>query len=234
MNNRFRTIGEREFKTQMISTKNLSEMPAIEELKRLTKSLATLDAIIERDWEGRYYSFNARWDANEQLASMRNGEGNSWFCVFGVPGAFLKGFDHESKMAQDITRTRTVWPGVLSDLPEQFKSFATEPAFLMQNSTFCIWRNQTDRQWNKGKIAYPAGHDPDGSGRLLRIFDANPNTYKQWAEDYYKRPISLLFVEHIYAHKPLTEGVVRGLNQNTNIAELSDDLGEIGYPVSTD
>jgi hypothetical protein len=216
----------------MISTRDLSEMPAIQKLKRLLQSIATLDAIIERDWKGRYYSFNSKWDGNEQMASMRSGEGDSWFCVFGTPGAFLKGFAHESKMASEIARTGTVWPGVLSDLPEQFKSFAAEPAFSMRETTFCIWRTHTDLQWNVGKIAYPEDDDPDGSAKLLSILDANPNTYQVWAEDYYKRPVNLLLVEHIYSCKPLTERIVQGLNSSSNIADLSDDLREIGYPVS--
>jgi hypothetical protein len=217
----------------MISTRELSELPAIERLVPLTKSIATLDAIIERNWEGRYYSFNSRWDRGEQMASMRNGEGDHWFCVFGVLGAFLKGFHHESKMARWLNETGKLWPGILDDIPEPFNSFAKEPSFSMQETTFCIWRKHGDRQWNKGKIAYPEGDDPDGSARLLKILDANPRTYWHWAEDYYHRPISLQLVEHMYAQKPLTEGALHGLNPSTNIAELSDDLDEIGYSVST-
>src|SRR5947209_13166831 len=83
----------------MISTRDLTGLPSIDELKRLTQSLVMLDAIIEMDWESRYYSFNSKWDESEQLASMRNGQGNAWFCIFGAPGVFLKGFDHESIMS---------------------------------------------------------------------------------------------------------------------------------------
>jgi hypothetical protein len=43
----------------MISTKDLSALPTIETLKKRTQSLAMLDAIIEREWEYRYYSFNS-------------------------------------------------------------------------------------------------------------------------------------------------------------------------------
>jgi hypothetical protein len=31
-----------------------------------------------------------------------------------------------------------VWPGVLDAVPEVFKSFATEPAFSKEDTTFCI------------------------------------------------------------------------------------------------
>ena len=44
----------------MISTRNLSALAAIEIVRKLTQSLAMLDAIVEREWHYRYYSFNKR------------------------------------------------------------------------------------------------------------------------------------------------------------------------------
>ena len=60
----------------MISTRNLSALPAIEILRKLTQSLAMLDAIVGREWDYRYYSFNSKWGAGEWMASMRNGQGD--------------------------------------------------------------------------------------------------------------------------------------------------------------
>lgn len=205
-------------------------MPEIHGLRMLAQSLATLDAIIEREWGSRYYSFNSKWDVNEQMASMRDGEGDSWFLVFGQAGAFLKGFDHQSPMAR--ASSNGVWPGVLDDVPEQFNSFVKEPAFSMQDTTFCIWRSLTDSNWNTGRIAFPQGEDPDGSESLLYIFDGDPTTYQQWAEGYYGQSIDFSAVQYIYAGKPLTESIVKLLNKDSDLADLSEDLIEIGYPVS--
>jgi hypothetical protein len=77
------------------------------------KSLAALDAIIEPEWEYRYYSFNSKWAESEAMGSMRNGQGDEWFCVFSPVGAFLKGFDHESEMSPWNQEPKRVWPGVL-------------------------------------------------------------------------------------------------------------------------
>ena len=63
----------------MISTRDLSLLPAIKQLKLLAQSLAMLDAIIEPEWEFRYYSFNAHWGREEAMASMRNGSGDDYF-----------------------------------------------------------------------------------------------------------------------------------------------------------
>ena len=94
----------------MTSTRDLSTFPTIETLRRLSQSLAMLDAIIMREWDYGYYSFNSKWAEGEQMASMRNGQGDEWFCGFGLPGAFLKGFDHESKMSPWNMETPKVWP----------------------------------------------------------------------------------------------------------------------------
>jgi hypothetical protein len=215
----------------MISTRNLTELPTIGTLRKLTQSLAMLDAILMPERDNRYYSFNSKWAENEQIASMRNGQGDGWYCGFGLPGAFLKGFDHESEMSPWSMEISKVWPGVLDAVPDAFKSFAAEPAFSMEDTTFCMWRGIQDAQWNAGKISFPAGDDPDGSEWLLSILDGNPNTYKSWAEDYYERPVSLPAVQQIYEHAPLTAELVQALNATVEFGALLADALEIGYSV---
>jgi hypothetical protein len=191
-----------------------------------------LDAIIMREWDYRYYSFNSKWAENEQMASMRNGQGDGWYCGFGLAGAFLKGFDHESEMSPWSMETPKVWPGVLESVPKDFKSFATEPAFSMEDTTFCIWRSIQDAQWSTGRISYPDGDDPDGSAWMLSILDQNPSTYKAWAEDYYEHTISLSAVQQIYGRVPLTQILVKDLNATVELENLLADAAEIDYPVA--
>jgi hypothetical protein len=216
----------------MISTKNLAGLATIETLRKLTQSLAMLDAIVEREWEYRYYSFNSKWAINEQMASMRNGQGDSWYSVFGTLGVFLKGFDHESPMSPWKMETPRVWPGVMENIPAAFKAFATEPAFSMQDTTFCIWRGVQDGNWRAGNIAYPDGEDPDGSGRMLSILEGNPKTYRDWAEEYFEQPISLSAVQQIYEYRVLTPEVVRELNPKIDFSSILADAAEIDFPVA--
>jgi hypothetical protein len=215
----------------MISTRNLTELPKIETLRKLTQSLAMLDAIRIPVWENRYYSFNSKWAEKEQMASMRNGQGDGWYCGFGLAGVFLKGFDHESEMSPWSMETSKVWPGVIDGVPDVFGAFATEPAFSMEDTTFCIWRRAQDAQWNAGKIIFPAGDDPDGSEWMLSLLDANPSTYKSWAEEYYQRPVSLSAVRPIYEYATLTAELVQELNKTAKVGDLLIDASEIGYPV---
>jgi hypothetical protein len=42
-----------------ISTRDLSQLPSIDRLEKITQSIAMLDAIVSPNWEDRYFSFNA-------------------------------------------------------------------------------------------------------------------------------------------------------------------------------
>jgi hypothetical protein len=215
----------------MISTRDLLGLPTIEALRKLTQALAMLDAIMMPEWDYRYYSFNCKWGDAQQMASMRNGEGDEWFCGFGVWGAFLKGFDHESEMSPWSMQVPKVWPGVLDSVPEDFRSFATEPAFSMNDTTFCIWRGVRDSEWKVGQITCPGGGDPDGSAWMLSLLDDRPVSYQAFAESYYERPVSLSAVQRIYEHAPLTAELVQELNSAVVLNSVLSDAAQIDYPV---
>lgn len=209
----------------MISTRTLHELRDIEKIKSLTQSLAVLDAIMCPEWEDRYYSFNAKWSDNDMVASMRNGSGDEWYLLFNRHGAILKGLDHESAMF----RFGSPIPEIYADVPEAFASFLDEPAFDIANVSFCIWRKYTDIEWQKGKIEYPAGPDPDGSEHLLSILDGNHLTYKQFADEYYETELNPAYVKTIYNHEPLTDEIITGLNPEISMNELAKEIDEIGY-----
>jgi hypothetical protein len=218
----------------MISTRNLTHLPDIDNLRKLSKSLAMLDAIISPEWESRYYSFNSKWKPGEEMASMRNGSGDEYFLLFTAFGAILKGFAHESAMTPYRHRPAKLWDGLLDNVPKEFASFLTEPAFDMESTTFCIWRTYADKAWQCGKIDFPDKDDPDGSKDLLFILDGNPRTYVAWAKEYYEKKISVRAVRDIYAHRPLTSEVIARLNANLSLSELQEEIEEIGWPGTSD
>jgi hypothetical protein len=218
--------------TPMISTRDLSQLPDIAGLKKLTQSLAMLDAIIMREWDYRYYSFDSNWTQGEQMASMRDGSGDEWFCLFTSTGAALKGFDHESEMSPWGNDDHAIWKGVLDQVPPVFSSFLSEPAFSMKDTTFCIWPTNQDADWRVGKIEFPDGaDDPDGSEGLLSILDGNPETYKKWAEEYYEKPVNISAVQRLYQHELLTTQLVKELNPEIEFDAILVDAAQISYPV---
>jgi hypothetical protein len=217
-----------------ISTRDLSSLPEIRTLQKITQSLAMLDAVLCPQWEYRYFSFNAHWDTtlHEQMASMRNGSGDEYFLLFTARGAIMKGFDHASPMSASPNESRSVWAGVLDNVPPEFSSFLKEPAFNMDDATFCVWRTAADSQWHRGEIAFPAGPDPDGSEHLLWALDGSPQAYKEFARDYFEMNVDLAAIREVFDHTTLTPSLTERLNPGRVYADLTADATEIGYPMA--
>ena len=215
----------------MISTRDLSALPDIDSLRRTLQAMALLDAILCPEWEGRYYSFNAAWAGSQQMGSLRNGSGDELFVHFGPAGCWLKGFAHESPMSPYREAPPHPWPGVLEAVPAEFADCLREPAFSIADVTFCVWRRQADRGWQLGPVAFPPGQpDPDGSELLMSALDGRPESYRDWATEYYEQDVSLAAVRHVYLHRPLTRALVARLNPDLSLDDLAEDVEEIGYP----
>ncbi|WP_331770889.1 hypothetical protein OG948_45425 (plasmid) [Embleya sp. NBC_00888] len=210
-------------------------LPTIADLRDLCRSLAMLDAILSPAWEDRYYSFNARWAEGEEMASMRNGSGDEYSIVFSPAGAYVRGFDHEAPMSP-YGNDGEPWPGVIDDVPDSFRPFVEEPAFTDEDNvpvvTACLWRGTADDRWQHGTIDFPAGRtDADGATALFELLvDRSPEAFRRFAEDYYEVPVDLEAVYDVYALRPLSHKVVSSLNSEVTLADLAEDIAEIGYP----
>jgi hypothetical protein len=216
----------------MISTRDLSSVPDVDALRRLMQSLAMLDAILSREWQHRYFSFDRGWSPGEEMGSMRNGQGDHCFALFNAAGCWLKGYDHAAPMSPFASNPPTIAAGMFDGVPAEFQTCLAETAFLMDETTFCIWRRYSDRAWLRGPLTFPAGQeDPDGSARLLQYLDGRPQTYRDWATDYYEHDLPLAAVQSIYAHAPLDQQLVTTLNADLSLSELGADVDEIAYPL---
>jgi hypothetical protein len=209
-----------------MSTATPEKLPEIGTVRRLTKSIAMLDAIICPEWEFRYYSFKSKWAEGQEMASMRNGCGDEWFILFDSNGAAIKGFAHECALARD----RSFAARIQQVVPPMFGSFLHEPAFSMNLATFCFWRRHSDPTWS---VVPPASGvvspEADGSAELIAILGGGPECYREWAADYYEQEIPLSAVQAIYAHEPLNGQLVATLNPECSLAAIANDAKEIGY-----
>jgi hypothetical protein len=81
-------------------------------------------------------------------------------------------------------------------------------------------------------IDFPAGHaDPDGTAGLFEfLVDRSPEAFLRFAEDYYEVAVNLEAVRHVYALRPLDQKLVSSLNAEITLADLAEDISEIGYP----
>ncbi|QED29892.1 hypothetical protein FRD01_22180 [Microvenator marinus] len=204
----------------MINSAFLDDLPEPAKLEQLTQALAVLDAIMSPEWWYRYYSFDATWALGERMASMRNGSGDHWNMVFSDAGAALVGLAHESSTFEPGNPK----PWVFDGFPEVFeKNLRLEPAFETENSTFCIWHLIEEGQWKSGV----EGPVDDGSAELLNILNGDPKTYVKFAEDYYEAELALKDVAHVYAHKPLTETLVKRMNPDVEFSSFWEEIHSI-------
>ena len=208
-------------------------LPDIATLRQRSQALATLDAIMSPDWESRYFSFDSRCGPQEEMAAMRNGPGDAYSIVFSYAGVFIRGFDHESVMSP--YRSGRVWPGLIDSVPDVFASSLNEPAFSHKDgvleATVCLWRQHGADRWHTGDLELPDGDDPDGADWMFEtLLDGTGVSYQRFAEDYYETAVSIDAVVAIFALGPLTDELVQHLNPDVSVADLADDLAEIGYP----
>ncbi|MFE4922031.1 hypothetical protein [Streptomyces sp. NPDC056661] len=125
---------------------------------------------------------------------------------------------------------------MIDDFPDVFKPFVEEPAFTDEDGvpvvTACLWREATDDQWHHGTIDFPPNRaDPDGTTGLFHLLvDRSPEAFQRFAEDYYETSVDLEAVGELYALRPLDQELVSLLNVEVTLADLAQDISEIGYP----
>ncbi|HVJ93857.1 MAG TPA: hypothetical protein VM580_28905 [Labilithrix sp.] len=223
----------RKASTRKASTRMLGVLPTPSRLRDLLRGLAMLDAILEQDWDSRYYSFDPKWASGEMLGSMRNGEGDWFFAWFpAAGGAAIRGFDHESPMSPFRRKDEAPWPGLYDGLPKGLSEVRSMDGFPPEEVTFAVWN--TGRGWKAGAVTFPKGEDdPDGSERLWALLDDDPASYLRFAKEYYERKLPLSAVKAIYRGEPLTRELISALDPKADYETVAQQAQEIGYPMSS-
>ena len=85
-----------------------------------------------------------------------------------------------------------------------------------------------------GAVTFPpAGDDPDGADRLFEQLDGRPETYRNYALEYFETTIDVAAISRVYRHEPLSVELLSALNPELSLADIAADLDEIGYPGRT-
>lgn len=192
------------------------QMPTPENLERTCRGLAILDAILSEDWEFRYFSFNAEWDEtrHERMASMRNGEGDSWFIVFSGEYVFFKAFWHEHAREDAVQ--------IYDGLPAALEAQRHEPAFSMEYVTFGGWYDPASGWTLRG--------NPEPMKEELAILAGDPEVYRAYAQAYFEVDVPVDAVAHVLALRPLDAATLAAISRERILESLEDDLAEIGAP----
>jgi len=201
--------------------KKINLVPDIEIVKKVSQSIATLDAIMSPKWEYRHYSFNSKWGIQEQMASMKDGSGDEYFIIFTKNGCAIKLFDHESEMNLSNPPTSLI---------KNFPELLTEPAFNPEDRTYYLWRTFEDIEWNSSMDESLTSPKFERLVEMLSILKPVPEIYKKWADEYYGKNLPLEAISRVYEHRVLDENEIKKLNPEVKPSSLQKDLEEIGYP----
>ncbi|MBF9134167.1 hypothetical protein I0C86_35305 [Plantactinospora sp. S1510] len=216
-----------------------ARLPSIDRLRQRCKALAVLERII--DGGEAYYAYTSTWGTDE-AALMSNGSGDEWAVVFTADGAFIWVFDHESAMSPYHDPDHELWPGLLDGIPAVLRPQVAEPAFCDESGQFIatavLWRLVGDDRWYAGEgisfppLSGPYDHTgPDGSGMLEILLDDIVDRFVEFASDYYEIEVDRAAVEHVVAHRPLTDTLIQALNPRLTLADLREDIATISYPI---
>lgn len=195
------------------SIREIDELPSVERIRYVAQGLALLDAILMPEWEYRYFSFNCNWDGagTEMMGSMRNGSGAEFFLHFtnaGVAGKVIYG-----SPLPDTSEH-------LDNMPEEFKSFKTEPAFSTNNASLFFWRGIKQLSWHASPCdlkEYP----------LLGFMAESITAYKKLVRDYYETKVDTAILEEVFESLKITKEQLTALNPNIDMDDFADDLEEI-------
>lgn len=212
----------------MISTRKINSLPTKDLLQKICKAISVLDAIISQEWEYRYYSYNSKWTEDEEFCEMRNGCGDQMLILFRKDGCVINGFAHE---LYDFEAELPSKLKLTKGLPKIFDEFIFGEPVKTIGTTFCIWNNESEN-WKIGDLE---NNYEDGSEDMLYIFDGNPQTYVDWATEYFEESykesgIPLKTVTEIYNGKTLTKEMVLSIvNDIEDWKQLEEDMREINY-----
>lgn len=202
-----------------------------------SKAMAMLDAILHREWDWRYYSYDSCWSPTEELASMRDGGGNDYAIVFSEAGVYAQACNHESPISAYHLSPPALWPGLFDSLPKVFRPLVQEPAFADHNglprATVCLWREHADSAWRCGDVHVPDEDEEDADGAQWLfglLLQGTAEAYLEFAEEVYELSLDLAAAQHVYDLKPLTQDVIAALNPEVRLDELAADIAQIGYP----
>jgi len=212
----------------MLSTQNLTELPAELALQRVCKALAVLDAIISPEEEYRYHTYDAKWGEGEEVFELNDGEGDQLLILFAPEGAVISGY---ADGLDEVDKAQ-----LTAALPQPFHEFVFGEPVSSIGTTFCAWTTD-NAPWQLG----PGSAADDGSDELLYILDGHPRTYVDWAQEYFeedsfpKDGLPLTTVAQLYYGETLTKPMVLALVRHVaDWDQLRRDLDEIDYPYDFD
>ncbi len=200
--------------------KILSVLPDAQKMKSSMRIMAVMDAILSPDWEYRYYSYDAYWGSDEIMASMRGSDGEHYFALFRGNNVIIKGLERGCPwIHKRISGVKGEFP-FETLLPGEFCDFFSQPAFLPEETSFCIWQIENEN-WNS---LYEL---KAGELSILESIIHGAEAYASWAKDYYEVELDVVELERIFQGQPLNKEQCMKWNPKLNWEEFLKEYESI-------
>lgn len=219
--------------SEMVSTRDLSPLPDIQVLRDRIQLMAALNGAfaVQLGSCEPTFSYAPKWTRNTQLGCYDNGCGDELYAHFTPMGCFIKGFAHESEMTPYRVDPPTLWPGLLDDVPAEFKNSLSEPAFDIPATTFVIWRLAVANAWSTSDISLPNDGDCDGSANMLPELLMSASEFTEWLEENYETDVDGTIVKKVFDGEPLNSSWLQALCPEARLSDLTTTVSKTGYPI---
>jgi hypothetical protein len=191
------------------------------------KAMAILDAILSPDWEYRYYSFDATWGEGENMASMRGSDGEHYFALFREDNVIIKGLELGFPLLHKRIQDFNVELGIDHLLPAKFCDFFSQPAFIPEETSFCIWNIKQEKWKSLMELC-------ENELKCLECILGGAVAYAKWAMEYYEVELNPEELESIFQGEPLTQSQCMKLNPKLNWNDFSKEAKELGASLRVD
>ena len=222
----------------MVSTRDLTPLPSIDELRRRMQQMTVLESILSVliGIESLTFSFHPSWGQHQQVGCFDNGCGDELYVHFVKSGCLIIGFDHESMMTPYRVNPPVLWPGLLESVPQEFQSSLNEPAFDIPATTFFIWRLDDASKWTSSDVEFPGNDnvDYDGSSHLLAELLRDAAEFADWLEENFETDIDRRIVERVFQGAPLSNADLISLCPSAKLSTLRALVTSAGYPLSNE
>lgn len=205
----------------MPSSALLRSLPDPASMQRTLRSLTMLDAIVAPDF--RAFEWHPKWGKGQQMGAFKDGEGNFFFAWFSVKGTVIRGFDHESKMSPFQHDPPREWPGLTKGLPSSLSYAKKEPAFALDELTFCTW-NTDSGGWKCGPVKM--AKSGDGSEELLACFRSD---FSRFAAKYFGEKFDRSALEALRDFRPLNKRSLNLLSGDLDLAMVKEEAKLCGF-----
>lgn len=195
------------------------------QLKQILDKMTILDIIMCPKEEDYLRITTMQKIENGYKYIVDNGSGDSLIIFITSNGAYIKGFDHESKWNQFGADewNEDFYEQVYKNAPSEFFELVGNED-ERNETTFCMWNVDDTEKWYQNETLY----DDDDGGKefLLGYIMESAKEWCEWAEDYYEQELNMDIIKKVYNGASIDDEIISKLNETRNIKETLQEIND--------